>query len=249
MKKAVSYLRTSSSVNVGVDKDSHKRQRAKINKFAKKNGFSIDGEFYDKGVSGSLDILNRPEIMKLMVHCETTEIRTIIFENSSRLSRNLICSEVGHEYLKNLGFTLISADSPESFVSESAESVLVRQMLSCIAQFDLSTITQRLKSARDRKKFVNRDSGIFDRQGEGKVGGRKRSSEINSEIVPFAKKLRKSGLSYRKISEMVGSEMGVAISHTGVKNLFDEIAPLKKYERNLRRRKKLETKLTTHKSI
>ena len=81
MTKAVSYLRTSSSVNVGEDKDSHKRQRVKIRGFAKKNAYEVSGEFYDKGISGSLDILTRPEMMKLMVHCESTGIRTIIFEN------------------------------------------------------------------------------------------------------------------------------------------------------------------------
>ena len=242
MTKAVSYLRTSSSVNVGEDKDSHKRQRVKIGGFAKKNGYEVSGEFYDQGISGSLDILDRPEMMKLMVHCESTGIRTIIFENSSRLSRNLICQEVGYEYLKNQGFTLISSDSPESFVSENPESVLVRQMLSCISQFDLSTISQRLKSARDRKKLVNLDKGIFDRKGEGKVAGRKRVSESNPEIVNFVTKLRKSGISYRKISERIYSDMEVTISYVAVKNLIDEIAPLKKFERNLRRRRKSKNK-------
>ena len=49
--------------------------------------------------------------------------------------------------------------------------------------------------------------------------------------------MRKEGLSYRKISERVDSEMGVKVSYVGVKNLLDEIVPLKKFERNLKRRK------------
>ena len=236
-------------MNVGEDKDSHKRQREKIEGFSKNNDYSIDSEFYDKGVSGSLDILARPSMMKLMSHCESTGIRTIIFENSTRLSRDLICQEVGYEYLKNLGFTLISADSPNSFVDDSPTSVLVRQMLACISQFDKSSITEKLKSARDRKKPVNREKGIFDRKGEGKVGGRKRASEKYSEIVPFVKTMRKEGLSYRKISERIDSEMGVEISNTSVKNLFDEIAPLKIYARNLKRRKNIEGNPKTSKTL
>ena len=94
-----------------------------------------------------------------------------------------------------------------------------------------------MKSARDRKKPVNREKGIFDRKGEGKVGGRKRASEKYSEIVPFVKTMRKEGISYRKISERVDSEMGVKVSYVGVKNLLDEIDTLKRYERNLKRRK------------
>ena len=125
---------------------------------------------------------------------------------------------------------------------KNPKSVLVRQMLSCIAQFDLSTISQRLKSARDRKKLVNLDKGIFDRKGEGKVGGRKRVSESNPEIVNFVMKFRKEGISYRKISERIYSDMEVTISYVAVKNLIDEIEPLKKFERNLRRRRKTKNK-------
>jgi len=44
---AISYLRTSSSSNVGTDKDSDKRQRAAITAFAKANGFVVVDEFYD----------------------------------------------------------------------------------------------------------------------------------------------------------------------------------------------------------
>ena len=50
---AVAYLRTSSATNVGADKDSDKRQRAAIEAFAKRAGFTIVGEYYDKAVSGA----------------------------------------------------------------------------------------------------------------------------------------------------------------------------------------------------
>ena len=42
---AVAYLRTSSSTNVGADKDSDKRQRAAIEAFAKHAGFEIVASF------------------------------------------------------------------------------------------------------------------------------------------------------------------------------------------------------------
>jgi DNA invertase Pin-like site-specific DNA recombinase len=50
---AVAYLRTSSAANVGADTDSDKRQRAAIEAFAKRAGFSIVAEYYDKAVSGA----------------------------------------------------------------------------------------------------------------------------------------------------------------------------------------------------
>jgi hypothetical protein len=45
---AVAYLRTSSAANVGGDKDSEHRQRATIEAFAKREGFEILHEFYDR---------------------------------------------------------------------------------------------------------------------------------------------------------------------------------------------------------
>jgi len=42
---AIAYLRTSSSANVGEDKDSDKRQRAAIDAFAKRAGYEIVAEF------------------------------------------------------------------------------------------------------------------------------------------------------------------------------------------------------------
>ncbi|MCP5081336.1 MAG: serine recombinase, partial [Alphaproteobacteria bacterium] len=47
---AVAYLRTSSAANVGADKDSDKRQRDAIMAFAKRQAFTIEGEFYDAAV-------------------------------------------------------------------------------------------------------------------------------------------------------------------------------------------------------
>src|SRR5262249_12538491 len=47
-KSAVAYLRTSSAANVGPDKDSDKRQ---VTAFAKRAGFTLVGEYYDKAVS------------------------------------------------------------------------------------------------------------------------------------------------------------------------------------------------------
>jgi len=60
LKPAVAYLRTSSAANVGADKDSDKRQRAAIEAYAKRAGFTLVAEYYDKAVSGADRIDDRP---------------------------------------------------------------------------------------------------------------------------------------------------------------------------------------------
>ena len=53
LTEAVAYLRTSSTTNVGADKDSDKRQRVAIAAFAKRARFAVVDEFYDAAVSGA----------------------------------------------------------------------------------------------------------------------------------------------------------------------------------------------------
>jgi DNA invertase Pin-like site-specific DNA recombinase len=59
MKKAVAYLRTSSAANVGIDKDSDKRQNAAIAAFARRNGYEIVDTYYDAAISGADPVTNR----------------------------------------------------------------------------------------------------------------------------------------------------------------------------------------------
>ena len=123
--KCVSYYRTSSSTNTGEEKDSLKRQKYVVHRFCNNNGYEIESEFYDS-LRGDGEILSRPKFMEMMEFCELNDVKTIVFENTTRFSRDLICSETGYEYLKGLGFTLISSESPEPFIDDTPTSVLVR---------------------------------------------------------------------------------------------------------------------------
>ena len=95
----VGYYRTSSNSNVGIDKDTKKRQQDAVMNYASSNGMNVVAEFYDEGISGTKELLNRPSFTKMIEYCEDNEISTIVFENSDRLSRDLIVMETGFQYL------------------------------------------------------------------------------------------------------------------------------------------------------
>ena len=101
-RNVVGYYRTSSLSNVGSDKDSLKRQRHSVLSFTKSNGMKLVEEFYDEGVSGTLDVLNRPQFLSMLSFCEKNGIDTICFESSDRMSRDLLIMETGFHYLSNL---------------------------------------------------------------------------------------------------------------------------------------------------
>jgi DNA invertase Pin-like site-specific DNA recombinase len=87
---AIAYLRTSSAANVGIDKDSDKRQRAAIEAFAKRAGYELGGEFYDAAVSGADPVDSRSGFAAMLKRIEGNGVRTIIVETASRFvnSRN-----------------------------------------------------------------------------------------------------------------------------------------------------------------
>ena len=247
-KKIVGYFRTSSKSSTGEDKDSGKRQKHSVHSFCKSKNWEIGNEFWDKGVSGTIDVLNRPSFVEMLSYCEENEIKTIVFENSSRLSRDLICMETGFQYLSSIGYTLISVDSPETFVENTPTSVLIRQVLGCISQFEKSSLVEKLRVSRKRKSKLNKSRNYISRTGRGKVEGVKKLTELNPElsglVVSYRRKKdrrTKNSLSYMKISKLLEDEHNLSVSFNSVKRILDDVKDEKRESRNRRRRKKLET--------
>lgn len=188
-KPVVAYFRTSSTVNVGKDKDSKKRQQTACAQHAANNNLKISAEFYDDGVSGTNDIINRRGFEELLAYCDEYSITTILFENASRLSRDLITQETGYRLLSERGFQLISCDNPNTFIEESPTTVMVRQIVGAVSQFEKNNLVSKLAGARKRKRTVNMDKGIVTLTGQGKCEGNKRYDELEPGIVKEAKRL------------------------------------------------------------
>jgi len=244
----VGYYRTSSKSNVGVDKDTKKRQQNAVMNYASSNGMNVVAEFYDKGVSGTKEILNRTSFMDMLNYCEDNSIDTIVFESSDRLSRDLIVMETGFQYLTSLGYKLISVANPNTFIEDTPTATLIRQVLGVISQFEKSQIVEKLKGARKRKKTLNKNRGIISRNGKGKVEGRKfltqKHPELFDLVVSYRKKIdRKTHqpLSYRTISRRLVEEHNLVVSHNTVQRILDDIVLMKREQRNRRRRKRIET--------
>ena len=116
-------------------------------------------------------------------HIASNGVSVIICENASRFARDLVTQELGFRYLQSLGVTLIASDSPNSFVDDGPTSVMVRQILGAVSQFEKSGLVAKLKAARDKRI----PKGI-------KCGGRKTYLERDPQMVTLAKELAKNGL-------------------------------------------------------
>ena len=243
-KNVCAYYRTSSATNVGTNKDSKKRQRHSVFSYTDPKGLNVVREFYDKGVSGTLDVLNRPSFMEMLNYCEENKISTIVFESADRLSRDLIIMETGFQYLTSLGYKLISVSNPDTFIEDTPTSTMIRQVLGVISQFEKSNLVEKLKVARKRKSKLNKSKGIIDRNGNGKCAGKKRLSEKHPELAKMVVNYRKMidrkthrSLSYRTISRRLKEEHNMVVSHNTVHRILDDIVFMKREERNRKRRK------------
>jgi DNA invertase Pin-like site-specific DNA recombinase len=177
IRKAVAYLRTSSRTNVGVDKDSDKRQRAAIEAYAKTAGYELVEEFYDAAVSGADPVSERSGFADMLEHLMSNGAKTIIVESPDRFARDLMVQLAGHDMLKARGVTLIAA--PTHFVEDTPTAVLVRQVLGAVAEFEKTTLVAKLAAARRRKRMVT----------GAKVEGRKSHAETRPEVVALTKAL------------------------------------------------------------
>ena len=167
---------------MGDGKDSEQRQRLAIERHAKAAAFVIVDWFYDAAVSGADPVEARPGFAAMLARIAANSVRTIIVETASRFARDLMVQEVGFAMLRDLGITLIAADSPASFLDDGPTSKLIRQILGAVAEFDKAMTVAKLKGARDR---VRRQTG--------KCEGRKSYAERAPEMVAMAKAIKNRG--------------------------------------------------------
>jgi len=191
MEKVVAYYRTSSGTNVGVDKDSFKRQQKACVEFCRAAGLEIDKEFYDANVPGRDPIGSRQGYSSLIEFCFKTGISKIVFENASRFARDQVVQELGYRELRKKGFELICADAPDYFSDDTANpsQKMIRQILGAVSEFEKDALVLKLKSARERKKRINKQRGVRTLKGEGKVEGRKSYSERDPNLIKEARRL------------------------------------------------------------
>jgi DNA invertase Pin-like site-specific DNA recombinase len=202
-KKAIAYFRTSSAANAGEGKDSEKRQREAVTRFARANGYEVVAEFYDAAVSGADPVDERPGFVAMLARISANGVRTVIVETASRFARDLMVQEIGYRRLKDLGVDLIAADSPSAFLDDTPTAKLIRQLLGAVAEFDKAMTVAKLRGTRERK-----------RRETGKCEGNPGHATLRPEVVAAARALKRKRPkpSLRKIAAELAAQGHLAAS-------------------------------------
>jgi DNA invertase Pin-like site-specific DNA recombinase len=149
MTKAFAYLRVSGESQV--EGGGFPRQEAAIRDWAARNDHEIVKIFKEEGVSGKLELDDRPALQALLAALEENGVKTVIIEKLDRLARQLMVQETILADMQARGCTLISTAEAD-IDSDDPTRVLVRQIMGVIAEYDRKMIVSRLRSSRNRKK-------------------------------------------------------------------------------------------------
>ena len=243
MKSVCGYYRTSSKTNE--KGDSRTRQSLSVKNYSKTKGWNVMGEFYDV-ISGTTNVMDRKEFVKMLSFCEENSIDHILFDGCDRLSRDLLVSELSYEYLTNkLGYTLISVKNDKSFTDTSPTGILVRQILNTISSFEKNSLVEKLRVSKERKSKKNKELGIISRTGKGKCGGKRKLTETNpnlSNLILSYKKIKdvktKKPLNNTKISKLLLEEHKLSVSYNTITRILEDIERDKREKINSKMRKK-----------
>ena len=151
MAQAVSYMRCSGDGQVLGD--TWDRQFEAIHKYAKANGVQMMREFRDEGVSGKTELSNREGLSSCIDFVQLHGIPLVIVEDSTRLARDLVVSEVIVMQFQKINVRVVAAAGSVDLTEGNAlnpTAKLIRQILAAVSEFERSCITLKLNGARKR---------------------------------------------------------------------------------------------------
>lgn len=150
--KVFAYLRVSGKGQV--DGDGFPRQLAAVQSFAGSHDLTIARIFHERGVSGTVDGIDRPAWVEMIAAAREADVKVVVIEKLDRLARDLMIQERIIADLCGRGVTLVSVAEPD-LCSDDPTRKLLRQIMGAIAEYDKGTIVAKLRAARQRKRAQN----------------------------------------------------------------------------------------------
>lgn len=203
--RAYWYIRVSGKGQV--DGDGPDRQREAIKVFCEQHGLVFAGEFFEAGVSGTKEGMDRPQFAEMIETVDArnqqglTPIRVIVVERMDRLARDLMVSEMLLRECRTRGIKVYSVDQGQliDMATDAGDPTrkLIRQILGALAEWEKSALVKKLHSARQRVKAQT-----------GRCEGIKPYGTFPGEIhtLRVMKTLRASHLTFDRIAIMLNEQ-------------------------------------------
>jgi putative DNA-invertase from lambdoid prophage Rac len=240
MKKIYGYIRvsTNNQVENGMSLEDQKRQ---IELYGEVHKLKVDKVFTERGVSGGVEFYKRPTGKKLMEVLQDGDV--IICSKLDRMFRSCLDGLTVLKDLKSRDVELHFIDLGGNTTTNGIGHLMFT-IMSSFSEMERNRLGERIKGT---KQLQNKEDIFLG----GKVGfgyvleqhGEKQyliEDKGQQKVIKQMKKLRKEGLSYRKISDELKKDK-IEISHVGISNILrDEEKKKLKQKRIKERIKKTE---------
>jgi DNA invertase Pin-like site-specific DNA recombinase len=196
--KAVAYSRVSGLGQV--EGDGFDRQAEAITKYAEANQVEIVEWFRDEGVTGKMELEGRCGLSNCLALCREQSIALVLIEDSTRLARDMIVSEVIIREFQKLGVRVVAASGGVDLTAgddSNPTAKMIRQILAAVAEFDRCVIVLKTRAARARARAKY-----------GKCEGRKAFGFRDGEAAVLARMIaeRNQGAALRQIADALNAD-------------------------------------------
>jgi DNA invertase Pin-like site-specific DNA recombinase len=192
--KTFAYLRVSGLSQV--DGDGERRQREACAEFARQHNLLPMGTIFEKGVSGTVVSLERPEFFTMLSMCEPGD--GIIVERLDRLARDLMVQELTLKECRERGVKVFAVDQgqPIDLATNEGDPTrkLMRQMMGALAEWEKTMLVLKLKKSRDAKRARGEYCGGYRAYG---------ATEEEQKILGTMRVLSAAGNSENEIAEIL----------------------------------------------
>jgi DNA invertase Pin-like site-specific DNA recombinase len=204
--KTFGYLRVSGRGQV--EGDGPERQAEAITRFCKAHQLTEPVMFFEAGVSGTVEAMDRPKFSDLIAATEALpegETACIVVERLDRLARDLRVSEFLLAECRNRKIPVYAAD--QSVLIDVASNdidptrTLLRQILGALAEWEKSALVYKLRRARER---VRAEKGRC----EGRLPYGHESYPEEASALKILEAWRVAGNSWRTMAKWA-NEMGL----------------------------------------
>lgn len=188
---AVIYARYSSHRQ---DEQSIEGQLHVCHEYAKRNGFTVVGEYIDRAISGRSD--DRPQFQQMIDDSRKKAFRYVIVYKLDRFARNRYDSAIYKHKLKQNGVKLLSAMEQ---IGDNPESIILEAVLEASAEYYSLELAQKVRRGRiesaGKGKFVGGGIPI----GYRSEGGYLVLDELKAPLVRWAFEQYAQGVPKREI--------------------------------------------------
>ena len=204
--KCVAYFRvsTASQAKSGLGLEA---QEAAVTQYAAANGFQVIDSFTDAGLSGKLDLTQRPGLIAAIDKARSAGADAIVVAKLCRLSRDVLNSLLIERSLDRLGIRILST-AGEGTDSCDPAAALLRNLLQAVNAYEGKVISARIKVALAAKKARSAKDGTWagGRPPKGFTVDEKGYLTPNEDfpLVHRAVALRMEGLSLAETARLLG---------------------------------------------